>query len=117
MSANQTVPRPLFVEITDEAIEPPFPFTDKTTGMQKLIPGKQKAYLHQGATYPVPIEIEVDDTTGPKRPGRYLLAGDCFSAGQYNRPEFNARKMVLVEVDLAIAALSGTEPAKLKAAS
>lgn len=103
--------KPLHVEILDEPIEPGRNFTDKTTGMQKLLPGKQKAYLWNGtAAYPVPFKLEVDPAQGPFRPGLYMIAGECFGPGEYDRLKFDNRKFQLIPMDLAIGALSGVKP-------
>lgn len=95
------------IEITDEPIEPGRPYTDKQTGMQKMIPGKQKAYLHGSDRYPIPFKIEVQDTTGPLRPGKYLMGGGAFAAGEYDRLKFDARRLHLIPLEEGLAALTG----------
>lgn len=103
--------KPLHVEVLDEAIEPGRNYTDKSNGMQKLLPGKQKAYLWNGiSAYPIPFKMDVDPVGGPFRPGFYLIAGECFSPGEYDRLKFDSRKFQLIPMDIAIGALSGAKP-------
>lgn len=105
---------PIFVEITDEPIEAARPFVDRN-GAAKTIPAKQNAYIHSGGRYPVKIVLAVDDAIGPLRPGRYLLGGEPFSVGEYDRAKFNDRKMQFIPMDDAIKALQGL--GKLSAAA
>lgn len=106
------------VEIGLEPHTPPRPWTDRQTGMQKMLPGSQKAYIHQGAKYPVQIAIDVPVDAQPLKPGFYLLAGECFTAGDYGRPAFSSRNLELVPLDDAIAGFKSiaSPPAQLKAA-
>lgn len=96
----------LLVEIANEPITPSKPFTEKGTGLQKLIPAKQAAYVHQGDRYPLKTELSVDEVHGPHKPGMYLLAGEVFASGEYGRLKFSDRKLQLVSLAEALPALT-----------
>ena len=95
----------LYVEITDEALIPGRPYTDKATGVTRPAIAKQNAYLHTEARYPVPFKAIVPEA-GPYRPGLYLLGGDVFKPGEYDGLKFFDRALQLVPVADAIRALT-----------
>lgn len=95
----------LYVEITDEALIPGRPYTDKATGVTRPAIAKQNAYLHTGARYPVPFKTIVPET-GPYRPGLYLMGGDVFKPGEYDGLKFFDRALELVPVQEALRALN-----------
>lgn len=103
----------VFVEVTDEPIQPARPY--QKDGVTKLIPARQKIYIHQGARYPLESSIVVHDERGPLRPGRYLMAGDCFepraSKSGYVNIGFNSMNLDLVPLDEAVAHLTGSKRA------
>jgi hypothetical protein len=103
--------QPVFVEICDDPIIPARPYTDKKTNTQKLLDAKQKAYLWAGGRFPIEFEFSLEGNRAPLRPGRYLLAGDCFKLGGtqagYTAVQFNSRGLDLLPLDDALAALKG----------
>lgn len=98
---------PCYAEILDDPIEPGRPYTDKKTGAPKTIPAKQTVWLYSGGRFPLKTLVDVDDAAGPMRPGKYLLGGEIFSAGEYDRPKFDARRLKLIPLDDAVKALTG----------
>lgn len=98
---------PCFAEVCDDPIEPGRPYTDKKTGAPKTIPAKQTIWLHTGGRFPLKTLVDVDDVAGPLRPGRYLIGGEIFSAGEYDRPKFDARRMKFIPLEAAVAELTG----------
>lgn len=84
------------VEVTDEKIIPGRSGTNERGAY--TIPAKHVAYLWQGDRYPTRIEIAVPET-GPLKPGFYLLAGKCFTVGDYGRLKFSDRELALVSVE------------------
>lgn len=99
--------KPIFIEISDEPIEPGISWTDKKTGQPKTGPAKQRAYLHGGGMYPLPFKIPVDDAGGPHRPGRYMFAGECFKVGDFDGLDFLDRRYKIIPLDEAIRELTG----------
>jgi hypothetical protein len=97
----------IYVEITDEPVTPGGVYTAE--GISKIRPARQNAYLHQGAAYPVPFNVAVDDATGPLRPGRYLLSGAPFVPGQYGL-DWRSTRLKLVPLEEAVAQLTGSKP-------
>lgn len=106
----------IYISIEDEPIEAGKPYTDQRTGMTSIRPGKQNAYLHQGAAYPTPFKINVDDRTGPLRPGRYALAGNPFQPGQFGL-DFRSNKIELVPLEEAIKAWTADKGGNSKLAA
>ena len=97
-----------FVEIDGTGVEAPRTFTDKQTGMQKPLPGRQTAFLWQGSRYPIQISVDYTNERGPHRPGLYLLSGAMFEAGKFGRVEFRGtRDLELIPLADALVALSG----------
>lgn len=96
--------RPVVVEfVASDEIEK-IQWNDKKSGELKSVT-KQKAYLHGGGAYPVPFKVTVDDKKGPHRPGFYLLAGDAFKLGDFDRLEFLDRSVAFLPLAEAITAL------------
>lgn len=89
----------VLVEIDGSGIEPGRTYTDKTTGQQRPLPGKQTGYIWQGGKYPVEVSLDVPDA-GPYRPGFYFVGGPIFSSGDYQRLQFKGgRDLKLIAVD------------------
>lgn len=97
------------IEVSENVIQQPRPWTDPKTNVVKIMDGKQAAYIHQGDVYPLVTEIPFSQEAGPYRPGRYLLAGRCFQltsvAGangkSYVRLGLNDRELSLVPAEAA----------------
>jgi hypothetical protein len=105
------------IEITDEPLQTYAAKADPQTGMLRPARSRQKAYVHQGAAYPLPFMIDVQAETGPYRPGFYLIGGDIFKAGEYDGLKFWGRSMRLVPVEDVISALGAGAKPKIAAAS
>lgn len=105
--------KPVHVEIADEPLEK-IEWTDKKTG-EKRHKSKQRAYMHGAGLYPVPFKIELDDTSGPFRPGLYLIAGEAFSPGDFDGLKFQDRRMKLMPLEEALAGFTGKPAAKIAA--
>lgn len=107
-----------YVEIDGSGIEQGRHYTDKASGLQKPLPGKQTGYIWQGGRYPIEVSIDIPEGQGPYRPGLYLFAGPMFESGKYGRVEFKGlRQCHLVEMSIAadlfgVLAKSESQPAK-----
>lgn len=90
----------VLVEIDGSGIEQGRSYTDKATGAQKPLPGRQTAYFWQGGKYPAEVSLDYPDAHGPYRPGFYFLGGPVFAGGDYGRLNFKGgRELRLVSVD------------------
>jgi len=98
------VPQCVFVEIGNEPLEAARTITGKD-GMPKVMPARQTAWLWIGKRHPIEIKVEIETGTSPYRPGLHLLGGPVFEAGEWGRPKFNSRHLVLVPVAEAFDAL------------
>jgi len=91
-----------YVEIDGTGIEQGRHYTDKASGLQKPLPGKQTGYIWQGGRYPITISVDIPEGKGPYRPGLYLFSGPMFESGKYGRVEFKGlRECQLVEMSIA----------------
>jgi len=103
--AFNTAKQMVLVEIDGTGIEQGRTYTDKKSGLLKPLPGNQTGYIWGGGRYPVKISVEIPEGQGPYRPGNYLLGGEVFEAGDFGRPKFNGRKMILIDANDAAKAL------------
>lgn len=97
-------PKPIIVEVAADPIIPARSGTTKG-GSRYEIPPKQKAYFHNVSRYPVEGEVVVPDL-GSYRPGLYLLAGECFTPGQYGL-QFDDRAAQLIPLEDAMKVFDG----------
>lgn len=108
----------VIVEISaEDKIEPGRPYV--RDGITKMIPSRQTGWLWAGRRHPIEMKLDIDDKSGPRKPGLYLLGGECFKvAGNergFTQIQFYAGKVDLIPAAEAIVALGG-EVSKLKAA-
>ncbi len=107
----------VLVEIDGSGVEQGRTYTDKTTGGQKPLPGRQTGYIWQGGRYPVEVSIDIPDGKGPYAPGFYFFGGTIFQGGDYGRLNFKgSRELKLVAADEVADRLALTGPKAAKAA-
>lgn len=97
--------KPVVVEIAREPVEN-INWTDKKTGAAKHV-GKQRAYMHGAGTYPTPFKLSLQDGESPFQPGFYMLAGECFAAGDFDSLKFRDRNFKLIPLEDALSVLTG----------
>lgn len=91
----------IYVEVLAEDKIEVINWRDKSSGRDRSM-SKQKAYLHGVGRYPVEYSMMVDDVRGPYRPGKYVMAGECFKPGEFALM-FDARRMYLQPIEEALA--------------
>lgn len=95
------------VEIDGSGIDQGRTYKDKETGTTKPLPGQQTGYIWQGGKYPLKVSIPIPEGKPAYRPGSYLMSGEMFASGQYDRIEFKGtRNMQLISVADAAQALA-----------
>lgn len=107
----------VLVEIDGSGVEQGRTYTDKATGAQKPLPGRQTGYVWQGGRYPVEVAIDIPEGKGPYAPGFYFFGGTIFQSGDYGRLTFKgSREVKLVQVDELVDRLALAAPKAVKAA-
>ena len=107
----------VLVEIDGTGVEHGRTYTDKATGAQKPLPGRQTAYIWQGGKYPVEVSLDYPDSAGAYRPGFYFLGGAVFASGDYGRVNWKgSRELKLVSADELFDRLGLSAPGAKKAA-
>lgn len=101
---TDTTPSCVFVEIGTEPLELARTITGKD-GMPKVMPARQTAWLWISKRHPIEIKVEIETGTSPYRPGLHLLGGPVFEAGEWGRPKFSSRHLILVPVQEAFESL------------
>ena len=95
------------VEIDGTGIEQGRTYTEKSTGLQKPLPGRQTAYVWQGAKYPLEISVDIPAGKAPYAPGTYLMSGRIYEAGEYGRLQWRGpRDLYLIDLSTAVEALA-----------
>lgn len=111
------------VEIDGSGIEQGRTYQEKGTGLTKPLRDRQSGWLWQGAKFPTKISVDIPEGKQPYPNGSYLMSGEMFGSGDFDRLTFNGtRHMTLIPVGEAASALKAVadeEAAapKLKAAS
>lgn len=97
----------IMFEIDGTGIEQGRTYTDKTSGIQKPLPGRQTAFVWQGSKYPLKCQVDIPEGRPPYAPGSYLASGELFAGGEYDRLSFKGtRNLYLIPVAEAAAALA-----------